>query len=192
MLGEHKVYTSSCRMSIHPVFGGSRYRYLCFSILVVGVYRRARRGGAPKFLMRGWTYGLWDWSSKLSFGRRALALTTRSSGLVEYLCSPFVKGSSVSRLTSCIYRPRQVSPTGSLLGKELLCHGKIARSTPIRLCLFVYASVVQVSLAGLFMAGGEESRRHHYRPRAASTPSCRSLGLGATRRVAGPIGGQRA
>jgi hypothetical protein len=37
VLGGHKVYTGSGRTSLHPVFGGSQYRHLCCSILVVGV-----------------------------------------------------------------------------------------------------------------------------------------------------------
>jgi hypothetical protein len=37
VLGGRKVYTGSGRMSLHPVFDGSRYRYLCCSMLVLGV-----------------------------------------------------------------------------------------------------------------------------------------------------------
>lgn len=40
--------------------------------------------------------------------------------------------------------------------------------------------------------GGEELRRHHYSPFATLTPGLRSLRLGVARRVAGPVGGQRA
>jgi hypothetical protein len=37
VLGGHKVYTGSGRMSLHSVFGGSCYRHLYYSMLVVGV-----------------------------------------------------------------------------------------------------------------------------------------------------------
>jgi hypothetical protein len=37
VLGGCKVYTSSAKMSLHPVFDGSRYRHLCCLMLVVRV-----------------------------------------------------------------------------------------------------------------------------------------------------------
>lgn len=76
--------------------------------------------------------------------------------------------------------------------KELLCRGKIGRSTLMKSCLFVRTLVAWVSLVGLFMAngvGGKESWRHHCHPCAVLTPSHRSLGLSVTRRVVGPLGG---
>ena len=52
-----------------------------------------------------------------------------------------------------------------------------------------------MSLIVLFMAGGvggEEPWRHHCHHCVVSTPTRRSLRLGAAHRVAGPVGGQRA
>jgi hypothetical protein len=71
----------------------------------------------------------------------------------------------ISWPTSSFYRPRWGLATCSFLKKELLCRGKIERSTLVRLHLSVYASVIWVSLIVLFMAGGvggEESRHHHW------------------------------
>jgi hypothetical protein len=44
----------------------------------------------------------------------------------------------------------------------------------------------------LFMAsgvGGKKPWHHHSRPYATLTLGCRSLDLGTTRRIAGPVGG---
>jgi hypothetical protein len=63
----------------------------------------------------------------------------------------------------------------------------------VRLHLFVCASVIQASFIVLLMAsgmGGEEPRHHHCCLCVALTPGRRSLGLDATRRVAGHVGGQ--
>jgi hypothetical protein len=50
VFGGHKVYTSSGRTSLHPIFDDSRYRHLCYSMLAVGGYKRAREGRrAPKY-----------------------------------------------------------------------------------------------------------------------------------------------
>jgi hypothetical protein len=100
----------------------------------------------------------------------------------------------ISWPTSSFYRPRWGLATGSFLQKELLCRGKIERSTLVRLRLSVYASVIWVSLIVLFMAGGvggEESRHHHWRPCAMLTPGCLSLGLVVVCRIVGPVGSQR-
>jgi hypothetical protein len=37
VLGGRKIYTGLGRTSLHTVFGGSRYRHLCCSMLIVGV-----------------------------------------------------------------------------------------------------------------------------------------------------------
>jgi hypothetical protein len=48
------VYTGSSRISLHPVFGGSRYQHLCYSMLVVGVTsRREREEELPSLLCVG-------------------------------------------------------------------------------------------------------------------------------------------
>jgi hypothetical protein len=55
--------------------------------------------------------------------------------------------------------PRWGFAIDSFRRKELLCHGKTGCSTLLKMCLFVYASVVWASLVTLFMAdsmGGEE------------------------------------
>jgi hypothetical protein len=41
----------SSKMSLHPVFGGSCYRHLCCSTLVVGVTSGREREDAPKSRM---------------------------------------------------------------------------------------------------------------------------------------------
>jgi hypothetical protein len=48
VLGWRKVYTGSDRMSIHLVFGGSRYRDLCYLMLVVGVTSELQAGERGK------------------------------------------------------------------------------------------------------------------------------------------------
>jgi hypothetical protein len=74
---------------------------------------------------------------------RALALASRSSGLVERVwssiveCPPFI-----SWPTSSFYRPRWGSATSSFLENELLARGKTGRFTLVRLHLSVYISVV--------------------------------------------------
>jgi hypothetical protein len=55
VLGGRKVYTSSGRMSLHPVLDGSRYQHLCCSMLVVGVTsglqagKRGRKGSQVSY-----------------------------------------------------------------------------------------------------------------------------------------------
>jgi hypothetical protein len=84
------------------------------------------------------------------------------------------------------------SAIGSFLEKELLHCGKTECSILVMSCLFVYSSVIQVSLIVLFMAsgvGGEEPCHHHCRTCATRTPSRRSLGLSVACRVVWSVGG---
>jgi hypothetical protein len=53
VLSGHEIYIGLGRTSLHPVFGGSRYRHLCCSMLVVGVTSEREREEAPKSLVHG-------------------------------------------------------------------------------------------------------------------------------------------
>jgi hypothetical protein len=48
-----KIYTGSDRMSPHPDFGGSHYRRICCSMLVVGVTSEREREDLPGLLCVG-------------------------------------------------------------------------------------------------------------------------------------------
>jgi hypothetical protein len=67
VLGGCKVYTGSGRMSLYPVFDGSRYQHLCCSMLVRG-YKRTREEGELTSLLCVGGPKTMDWSPPLSFG----------------------------------------------------------------------------------------------------------------------------
>jgi hypothetical protein len=57
VLGGHKVYTGSARTSLHPVFNGSRYWHLCYSMLVVGIIsglQADKRGNKSSQISYAW------------------------------------------------------------------------------------------------------------------------------------------
>jgi hypothetical protein len=142
VLGGHKIYTGSSRTSLHLVFGSSRYRHLCCSMLVVWFTSRREREELPSHLCVG---GPKDYGTALDVAvARALASASRSFDLVERVWSSFVECPPfVSWPTSSFYRPRWGLAIGSFLGKELLCCGKTKRSTLVRLRLSIYATIIQ-------------------------------------------------
>jgi hypothetical protein len=54
VLDGRKVYTGLDRMTLHLVFGDSRYRHLCYSMLIVGVTTgQESEGELPSLLCMG-------------------------------------------------------------------------------------------------------------------------------------------
>jgi hypothetical protein len=121
-LGGCKVYTSLGRMSLHPVFGGSRYRHHCCSMLIVRVTsrlqagERGRKGSQVSY--EGVALRLQTWSPTPSLGsglqvfrshRVCACLPSSAFYLVSSLDRPLY-----SWLTSSFYSPR-----GSMVGGSI-------------------------------------------------------------------------
>jgi hypothetical protein len=156
VLGGCKVYTGSDRMSLHPVFGGSRYQHLCCSMLVVWVTSELQvNEGGRKGSQISYAGVVLKTTKLESYAKLWLRLPGFQAYSRVYGCllsSVFCMGplgcilgsSSVSLLlyswsTSSFHRPRWGSAVYGSLKKEPLYHGKIG-------CLIMLGSFVRMRL----------------------------------------------